>query len=102
MFAVIGIVILVAAVVAGLAGVFGNAGSGHQLASPGFSVFGYHITGSTGTLFLGGIVVGAVAMLGLSLLLAGYRRSVRRARSTRRSLDASRRRAEPSAKTVTT
>ena len=39
-----------------------------------FAVFGYHVTGSTGTLFLYGIVVGALALLGLSLLLAGIRR----------------------------
>jgi hypothetical protein len=31
-------------------------------------VFGYHVTGSTGTLFRYGIVVGAIAVLGLSLL----------------------------------
>jgi hypothetical protein len=30
-----------------------------------FSVFGYHLTGLTGTLFLLGIAVGAVASLGL-------------------------------------
>ena len=38
-----------------------------------FSVFGYHLTGSTGTLFLFGIAVGAVASLGLCLLLTGAR-----------------------------
>ena len=43
---------------------------------PRFSVFGYHVTGSTGTLFLYGIVVGAVGLLGLSLLLAGARRNL--------------------------
>ena len=43
-------------------------------------MFGYHVTGSTGTLFLYGIVVGAVAVVGLSLLLAGARRSSRGAR----------------------
>lgn len=36
-----------------------------------FTVFDYHVTGSTGTLFLYGIVVGAVAVAGLTLLLAG-------------------------------
>ena len=48
-------------------------------AARGFAVFGYHVTGPTGTSFLFGIVVGAVAMLGLSLLLAGARRTAGRA-----------------------
>jgi hypothetical protein len=47
-------------------------------------VLGYHVTGSTGTLFLSGIVVGAVALLGLSVLLAGARRSAVRGRDARR------------------
>jgi hypothetical protein len=34
-------------------------------------VFGYHVTWSTGTLFLFGILVGAVALLRLSMLVAG-------------------------------
>jgi hypothetical protein len=34
-------------------------------------VFGYHPTGSTGTLFLFGIAVGAVASLRLGVLRAG-------------------------------
>jgi len=54
-------------------------------------VFGYHVTGSTGTLFLYGIVVGALAMAGLSLLLAGARRTSRRGRDARRGLAQSRR-----------
>ncbi|MFC5204361.1 hypothetical protein [Streptomyces kaempferi] len=92
MFVLFGLIILVVAVVVGVAGVLGNAGSGHALASNGFTVFGYHVTGSTGTLFLSGIVVGAAAMIGLSLLLTGYRRTARRARTARRGLDESRRR----------
>jgi hypothetical protein len=54
-------------------------------------VFGYHVTGSTGTLFLYGIVVGALALAGLSLLLAGARRTSRRGRDARRGLARSRR-----------
>jgi hypothetical protein len=54
-------------------------------------VFGYHVTGSTGTLFLYGLVVGAVAMLGLTLLLAGARRTSRRGSAARRELKQSRR-----------
>ncbi|MGW4370996.1 hypothetical protein ACWEKT_35675 [Nocardia takedensis] len=52
-----------------------------------FSVFGYHVTGSRGVLFLYGIVVGAVAMLGLSVPLAGARRNSRRARPAHRELE---------------
>jgi hypothetical protein len=69
---IFGLIVLVAALVAGVAGVLGNGGSGHAL-THGFAVFGYHVTGSTGTLFLYGIVVGAIALAGLSLLLAGQR-----------------------------
>jgi hypothetical protein len=90
MIIIIGLVILVAAVVAGVAGVLSNGGSGHALTHP-FAVFGYHVTGSTGTLFLFGIVVGALAMLGLSLLLAGARRTSRRGRKARHGLRQSRR-----------
>ena len=87
---IIGLVILIAAVAAGMAGVSSNNGSGHPLTHP-FAVFGYHVTGSTGTLFLYGIVVGALGMLGLSLLLAGARRTSRRGRQARRGLTQSRR-----------
>ena len=89
MFVVLGLIILVAAVVVGVAGVFNNVGSGHAL-THGFSVFGYHVTGSTGALFLYGIVVGAAAMLGLGLLLAGARRTSRRGHAVRRELKQSR------------
>lgn len=52
-----------------MASVLPNRGSGQAL-TRGFAVFGYHVTGSTGTLLLCGIAVGAVAVFGLSLLLA--------------------------------
>jgi hypothetical protein len=90
MIIIIGLVILIAAVVAGVAGVLSNSGSGHALTHP-FAVFGYHVTGSTGTLFLYGIVVGALGLLGLTLLLAGARRTSRRGREARRGLRQSRR-----------
>jgi gas vesicle protein len=54
-------------------------------------VFGFEVTGSTGTLFLYGIVVGAIAVLGLGLLLAGARRTSRRGRVARHELKQSRR-----------
>jgi len=90
MIIILGLIILVAAVIAGVAGVLGNGGSEHSL-THGFAVFGYHVTGSTGTLFLYGIVVGAIALAGLSLLLAGARRTSRRGRAARHGLRQSRR-----------
>jgi hypothetical protein len=90
MIIIIGLVILIAAVVAGVAGVLSNSGSGHPLTHH-FAVFGFHVTGSTGTLFLYGIVVGALGLLGLSLLLAGARRTSRRGREARHGLRRSRR-----------
>ena len=50
MIIIVGLVILVAAVVAAVAGVLANSGHAHAL-THGFAVFGYHVTGSTGTLF---------------------------------------------------
>src|ERR1700733_6327837 len=90
MIIILGLVVLVAAVVIGVAGVLVNHGSDHALVHP-FAVFGYHVTGSTGTLFLYGIVLGAIGVLGLGLLLAGARRTSRRARAARRGLKQSRR-----------
>jgi uncharacterized membrane protein YciS (DUF1049 family) len=90
MIVILGLIILLAAVVIGVAGVLSNGGSGHAL-NHGFAVFGYHVTGSTGTLFLAGIVVGAIALAGLSLLLAGARRTARRGSAARRGLRQSRR-----------
>ena len=89
MIIILGLIVVIAAVVIGVAGILGNAGSGHALADP-FAVFGYHVTGSTGTLFLYGIVVGAIGVAGLSLLLAGARRTSRRGRVARRGLRQSR------------
>jgi hypothetical protein len=89
MIIILGLVVLVAAVVIGVAGVLVNHGSGHALVDP-FAVFGYHVTGSTGMLFLYGIVVGAIGVAGLSLLLAGARRTSRRGSAARRGLRQSR------------
>ena len=89
MMVIVGLVVLFVAVIVGTVGVLGNAGAAHPLAE-NFSVLGYHVTGSTGTLFLSGIVVGAVGLLGLSVLLAGARRSAVRGRDARRDLARSR------------
>ncbi|MFB6825636.1 hypothetical protein ACFCXA_29110 [Streptomyces virginiae] len=94
MILILGLILLIAAVIVGLAGVFGNTGAGHELGVGGdFSIFGYHVTGSTGSLFLTGIIVGAVALLGLTLVMMGARRSVRRSARSRRELGTSRREA---------
>ena len=90
MIVIVGLVVLLAAVIVGFTGVLTNAGAAHPL-TENFSVFGYHVTGSTGTLFLVGIVVGAVGMLGLSVLLAGARRTAGRGRDARRELKRSQR-----------
>lgn len=90
MIVIVGLVVLLVAVIVGFTGVLTNAGAAHPL-TENFSLFGYHVTGSTGTLFLSGIVVGAVAMLGLCVLLAGARRTAGRGRDTRQELKRSQR-----------
>ena len=89
MIIILGLIIVIAAVIIGVAGVLGNHGPAHALPHD-FAVFGYHVTGSTGTLFLAGMVSGAAAILGLSLLLAGARRTSRRGSAARRGLRESR------------
>jgi hypothetical protein len=93
MIVIVGLVVLLVAVIVGLTGVLTNAGPTHSL-TENFSVLGYHVTGSTGTLFLSGIVIGAVAMLGLSVLLAGVRRTAGRGRDARHELENSQRETE--------
>lgn len=89
MLIVLGLILFVAAVIVGGAGVLINGSGAHALTDP-FAVFGYHVTGSTGQLFLYGIVVGAIGLGGLALLLAGARRTARRGRTARRDLKQSR------------
>ena len=73
MIIILALIILVGAVMAGVADVLGNSGTGHALACP-FAVFGYHVTGSTGRLFLYSTVLGTLALLGLTRPLAGFPR----------------------------
>ena len=82
MLVIVGLIILLAAAIVSIVGVLSNTGAAHPL-TENSSVFGYHVTGSTGSLFLFGIVVGAVALLGLSVLLAGARRTAGRGRDAR-------------------
>jgi hypothetical protein len=83
MLVIIGSIALLIALLVAVVGVLSNAGPDHPL-SP-FSVLGYHVTGSTGALFLFGIIVGAVALLGLGALVAGALRSAARTQETRRA-----------------
>ncbi len=70
---VVGLLLLAAAVAVGAAGVAANTGTEHQL-SNGFTLFGYHLHGSAGRLYLAGLVIGAVAMLGFMMVAEGLRR----------------------------
>ena len=91
--AVIGLLVLAVAAVVAVAGIFTNTGAAHELTNA-FSVFGHQVTGSTGMLFLAGIAVGAVGVLGLGLLLAGARRASRRGSAARHGPRDSRREAQ--------
>jgi len=83
MIVIVGLVVLLFAVIAGLLGVLNNAGPAHPL-SENFSVLGYHVTGSTGTLFLFGIVIGALAIEPLHPAYAADRACVN---TTKQALD---------------
>lgn len=85
MIVLVGLVILLAAALVATAGVLGNSGSTDAVTGH-FTVLGYHVTGSTGTLFLYGVAVGAIGVCGLFLLLGGARRNARRGRVARREL----------------
>ncbi len=77
---IIGVIVLVAAVVVGVAAATSD---GAALDVPGvIRVFGYDLHGSIGSVFLYGIAVGAVAMLGLALIAAGSGRLRRRGRAS--------------------
>ncbi|GLV88044.1 hypothetical protein Slala03_77330 [Streptomyces lavendulae subsp. lavendulae] len=86
MILILGLIILIAAAIIGVVGVFGNMGADHALGAGGdFSIFGYHVMGSTGSVFLAGVVVGGAALLGLALVMLGVRRSARARRGVRMS-----------------
>ncbi|WP_067469830.1 hypothetical protein [Nocardia amamiensis] len=86
MIIIIGLVVLIAAVIIGVAAVVGNTGDVQQ-----FAVFDYQFHGSAGALFGYGIVLGAIGMLGLALVLSGAWRVTRRGAAARRELRQSRR-----------
>lgn len=90
MIVLIGLIVLIAAVAVGVAAVSANLGTAHPL-STDFTVFDQHFTGSQGELFAAGAAVGAVGMLGLTLVLAGALTTARRNAAVRRELRRSRR-----------
>lgn len=83
MLLILGLIILIGAGVVGAVAVLDNRGGSHQLAG-GFHAFGHVFHGSSGRLFFWGAVVGAAAMFGLVLLLAGLRRDLRLRAQARR------------------
>jgi len=83
MVVIIGLLVLIASVVVAIAGVTSNSGSVHPLGHD-FAVFGLQITGlSIGQLFLYGIVLGVVGMLGLNMLFGVFNKRLASRRSRR-------------------
>ncbi len=89
--AALGLLLLVASLVVGAVTGLANSGSDHLATD--FSILGYSVDASTGRLFLYGAAVGAVAMLGLNMLLAGLGRGFKNRIKTRRQLKKERSRA---------
>lgn len=74
MIVLVGLLVLIVAVLVAVAGVMTNSGAGHSVGGA-FTVFGQSVSGlSTGQLFLYGVVVGVVGMLGLSILTGAFTR----------------------------
>jgi hypothetical protein len=80
---ILGLLILVGAGLVGTAGVLGNRGAGDKLPG-GFDLLGHTMHGSAGQLFFWGIALGAATVIGLILLLAGLRNSMKRRGTARR------------------
>ena len=85
---IVGFLILLVAIAVGLSGVLANSGSEHLLGQD-FSVLGLQLSGlTTGQLFLYGIIIGVLGMLGLSLLLGVFNKRLA-SRRARRALKGS-------------
>jgi|GEM_PF-4679442 len=81
--AAIGLLLLVGASVIAGAGIGANRGDGGT-APVSFDLFGYYPFDSSTQLFVGGIALGAVAMLGLAMIVVGLRRRASAHRAVRR------------------
>lgn len=85
MIVIIGLLALIAAVVVTVAAAATNTGSTHTVGDT-FVIFGQHASGlSTGQLFMCGVAVGVLGMLGLTLLLGAFTRRLP-SRASRREL----------------
>jgi hypothetical protein len=90
MIVIIGLLILIAAAGVAVAGVAANSGSAHLLGDS-FVIFGQSVTGlSIGQVFLFGIILGVVGMLGLAMLFGTFNRRLA-SRGSRRALKGSQR-----------
>jgi len=85
MRAIVGLMVLLVAGIVAIVGVLSNAGAAHPL-TESFSLFGFHVTGSIGVVFLFGITVGAVASLGLAIVVTVALRTANRAHDGRRTV----------------
>jgi hypothetical protein len=93
MIVVLGLLVLAVAATISIVAVASNGGGGHPLGGD-FTVAGLHLSGlSTGQLFLYGVVVGTIGMLGLSMLLGTFSQRMA-SRSSRRRLKGSQLEAE--------
>ncbi|MCP2292138.1 hypothetical protein [Nocardia amikacinitolerans] len=90
MIILLGLIVLIGAVVVGVAAVAANTGE-LRTSTGDFAVFDYQFTASAGEVFLYGTVIGAAGALGLVLLLTGLWRTSRRGSEARRELRRSRR-----------
>jgi hypothetical protein len=88
--AAIGLLLLVGASVLAGAGIGANRGDPGS-APVSFDIFGYYPADSSNQLFAGGIALGAIAMLGLALIVVGLRRRAQVSTAVRRERRQSRR-----------
>ncbi|MRH90706.1 hypothetical protein GFY24_25245 [Nocardia sp. SYP-A9097] len=77
MITVIGVFVLIAAVIAGLAAIFSTGGDPHSLTGD-FTVLRYHVTDTASLALLWGAVVGLIALVLLGRLLVDAKRIERR------------------------
>ncbi|WP_405136846.1 hypothetical protein [Nocardia sp. NBC_01388] len=101
MFIIIGLIVLIGAVVVGVAGIAANSGENHLIPG-GFTVFEHTYAGSSGLLFAYGILIGAIGTCGLIMLLAGTWATSRRGVAARRDLRNSRREMAAARRELTT